>query len=126
MTLIANLKSSRFDPADMLVSGLLSDLKIMNEQVSRCRFHEMALESVTEEMLTTDEAEFVKKNFDIVSGELVARDSKIFKITNQDQTTNPLNLDSRIDDIFITLTPNSKKVLQVAVLELIKELTDSI
>lgn len=110
----------------MLVSGLLSDLKIMNEQVSRCRFHEMALESVTEEMLTTDEAEFVKKNFDIVSGELVARDSKIFKITNQDQTTNPLNLDSRIDDIFITLTPNSKKVLQVAVLELIKELTDSI
>jgi hypothetical protein len=52
VTLIANLKSSRFDPADLLVSGLLSDLRILNDQISRCRFHELALESVAEEMLT--------------------------------------------------------------------------
>lgn len=35
-------------------------------------------------------------------------------------------MDSRIDDVFITLTPNSKKVLQVSILELIQELVDAI
>jgi hypothetical protein len=56
-----------------------------------------------------------------VNDELVAKDIGIFRISNQDQTTNPLNLDSRIDDVYLNLTVNSKRALQVAVLDLLTE-----
>ena len=57
---------------------------------------------------------------------MVAKDIGIFKLSNQDQTTNPLNLDSRIDEVYLSLTANTKRVLQVPVLELLTEIVKHI
>lgn len=119
--LAANLRSSNFDPVDELLWMTLAELQILNQKVTKQRFHEMALETAANEVLTEDEAKFVRDNFEIVGDELVAKDIGIFKLSNQDQTTNPLNLESRIDDIYLSLTVNAKRVLQVTVLELLEE-----
>lgn len=95
--LAGNLHSKDFDAVDELISTLLSELHIINQKVTKHRFHEMALEAAANEVLTEDEAKYIRDNFEIVNEELVAKDVGIFKLSNQDQTTNPLNLDSRID-----------------------------
>jgi hypothetical protein len=60
ISLVANLKSVQFDPVDVLIGTFLAELGIINQQVSKRRFHEMALQAAASEILTEDEASFIK------------------------------------------------------------------
>lgn len=68
------------------------------------------------QQISKEEAKLLKEKYSIVDHKLLANDISIFKFTGQDVSTNPLNFESRIDDIFISLTSNSKKVIQIIIL----------
>jgi hypothetical protein len=52
--LAANLRSSTFDPVDELIYTLLAELHLINQKVTKQRFHEMALDAAANEVLTED------------------------------------------------------------------------
>ena len=101
-----------------------SELDSYNARIKANRFHGQSLSDVLDTHISKEEAKLLKEKYHIVDHKLVSTDSSLFKFTSQDVSTNPLNFDSRIDDVFISLATNPKKVIQIVVLELVAEIRE--
>ena len=83
-----------------------------NNIVKKFRFLDRKLEEVAEEKLTKAETTYIQNNFVNKNGTISFKNSGVFKLSDLEVMTNPIQLDKVMDNYYFNLDSNAKKFIE--------------
>lgn len=105
---------SKFSHGNILeiLKIFLDGISDNNEIIKKFRFLDLKVDSLGSEKLLEEDQKFIQANFVNKSGILSFKDSGMFKLSDLEVMTNPIQFDKVMDNFYFNLDSNAKKFIE--------------